>query len=256
MKAAGYVTGVYSSASSGIKMIDDARVNRPDAFVLPDRIWMARWDGVANTSTSYVREDGWRPRARVKQYRGGHDETWGGVRINIDTNYLDLGAGSIAAPETHCDGVVVSFPDYVPLAPATNSYTPARAAGEGAAVPAHREGPATRARSPASTTPRRSQAVNAWQTKRGYTADARWFKRDWMSLLAYGPPSGAEGRLRRRLRAPRPARPQRRRPQRPGQGRRRLRHRHRRRRPRPTRPRSSCRVTGVVDEHRTLAGLR
>ena len=34
---------------SGIKMLDDARVNRPTAFVLPDQIWMARWDGGANT---------------------------------------------------------------------------------------------------------------------------------------------------------------------------------------------------------------
>ena len=30
--------------------------------------------------------------ARIKQYQGGHDETWGGVTINIDRNFLDLGA--------------------------------------------------------------------------------------------------------------------------------------------------------------------
>jgi hypothetical protein len=57
----GYRSGVYSSAASGIKILDDARVNRPNAFNLPDKIWIARWDGVANTSTSYIREDGWRP---------------------------------------------------------------------------------------------------------------------------------------------------------------------------------------------------
>ena len=45
---------------------------------------------MANTSTSYIRSDGWQPHGRVKQYQGGHDETWGGVRINIDRNYLDL----------------------------------------------------------------------------------------------------------------------------------------------------------------------
>src|SRR5205085_10282231 len=48
----GWVSGVYSSAGSGIKILDDARVNRPDAFALPDRIWIARWDMEANTSTS------------------------------------------------------------------------------------------------------------------------------------------------------------------------------------------------------------
>ena len=64
---------------------------RPGVFTLPDQIWIARWDGKANTSTSYIREDGWRPGGRVKQFQGGHNETWGGVTINIDRNYLDLG---------------------------------------------------------------------------------------------------------------------------------------------------------------------
>ena len=63
LHALGYVSGVYSSAGSGIKMLDDARVDRPDDFDLPDQIWMARWDGVANTSTSYIRDDGWHPHA-------------------------------------------------------------------------------------------------------------------------------------------------------------------------------------------------
>ena len=31
----GYVSGVYSSVGSGIKMLDDARVNRPGAFSCP-----------------------------------------------------------------------------------------------------------------------------------------------------------------------------------------------------------------------------
>ena len=45
LHALDYVSGVYSSAGSGIKMLDDARVDRPNAFTLPDRIWIARWDG-------------------------------------------------------------------------------------------------------------------------------------------------------------------------------------------------------------------
>ena len=65
--------------------MDDARVNRPGAFTEPDQIWIARWDGQANTSTSYIRPDGWLPGGRMKQYLGGHNETWGGVTINIDS---------------------------------------------------------------------------------------------------------------------------------------------------------------------------
>jgi peptidoglycan hydrolase-like protein with peptidoglycan-binding domain len=116
IKQLGYVAGFYSSASSGIKMLDDARRLRPGQFALPDRIWIARWDGVADTSTTYIPEDGWRPGSRMKQYRGGHDETWGGVTINIDSNWLDLGRGSKPRTERrHCNGVRLSFARYPKL---------------------------------------------------------------------------------------------------------------------------------------------
>jgi len=119
----GYVSGVYSSAASGIKALDDARVERPGTFALPDQIWIARWDGLPNTSTTYIRSDGWLPGGRMKQYRGDHDETWGGVRINIDSNWLDLGRGSKPRMEPrHCDGVRLSFARYPKLgADATGS---------------------------------------------------------------------------------------------------------------------------------------
>ncbi len=118
-----YISGVYSSVGSGIAALDDARVNRPGKFTLPDQIWMARWDGVANTSSSYIREDGWRPHARVKQYQGGHDETWGGVRINIDRNFLDVGRGSWAPDVAHCTSTRVDFAKYDAVRPATDKRT-------------------------------------------------------------------------------------------------------------------------------------
>ena len=101
----GYVSGVYSSAASGIRMLDDARVNRPGRYRMPDRVWIADWNGRSDTRSSYVRDDGWRPHARVHQYRGGHDERHGGVTINIDTNWLNVGRGSVVAKEPpHCGG--------------------------------------------------------------------------------------------------------------------------------------------------------
>lgn len=115
IEARGYVSGFYSSASSGIKMLDDARITRPGQFALPKNIWIARWDGIANTSTTYISEEGWRPGGRMKQYQGGHNETWGGVTINIDRNYLDLGAGSQPTEDSHCGGLKVSFWKYQPL---------------------------------------------------------------------------------------------------------------------------------------------
>lgn len=101
----GFVSGVYSSAASGIAMLDDARVERPGRYRMPDQVWIADWNGRANASSSYVRASGWMPHRRVHQYRGGHDETYGGVTINIDSNWVDLGRGSTIGREpSHCGG--------------------------------------------------------------------------------------------------------------------------------------------------------
>ena len=70
LHASGYAAGYYSSAASGIRMLDDARVRPGNPFLLPDQIWIADWDGKANTSSTYIRSDGWQPYSRAKQYRG------------------------------------------------------------------------------------------------------------------------------------------------------------------------------------------
>ena len=185
VQALGYVAGVYSSAGSGLNAIDDARVTRPNAFNLPTRIWMARWDGVANTSTSYLREDGWRPGGRVKQYRGGHDETWGGARINIDTNFLDLGTGSVSRPEARCGGTRVDLASYPSLKPASASYTaPANQVRALQCLLREQglyQGPVNGTYNGAVTA-----AVRAWQTRTGVKATNRWFARDWITLAAAG----------------------------------------------------------------------
>ncbi len=177
-----YVSGVYSSVGSGIKVLDDARVERPKAFDLPDAIWLARWDGEANTSSSYIREDGWRPGGRVKQYMGGHDETWGGVRINIDRNFLDLGKGSWAAPEVHCKGVVVDLADYGPVKPdstATDRVSALQCLLKEQGVYA---GKVNGTYSPATI-----EAVHAWQEQRALVVSDTWTRTAWMTLLSAGP---------------------------------------------------------------------
>lgn len=180
----GYVSGVYSSAASGIKMLDDARVNRPKAFALPDRIWIARWDGRANTSTSYIRSDGWRPGGRMKQYRGGHNETWGGVTINIDSNWLDLGRGSVAARESHCGGIQVnkrtyprlsryndvSYPNHVK---ALKCLLKEKGFFDGRTINGT-YGPAL------------DRAVRSWQTRYDYQRTSDWRPRNWQRLTAQG----------------------------------------------------------------------
>lgn len=89
LKEANYRSGVYSSAASGIKALDDARVTPGNPIPMPDYIWVAEWNNERTVASDYVRDDGWRGR-RIHQYRGGHEETYGGVTINIDSNILDL----------------------------------------------------------------------------------------------------------------------------------------------------------------------
>jgi hypothetical protein len=88
LHALGYQSGVYSSAASGIS---DLASRGGPGYPLPDHLWIANWNGRQNTDDPYVPDDMWSDSQRIHQYRGGHDETWGGVTINIDNNYLDGG---------------------------------------------------------------------------------------------------------------------------------------------------------------------
>ena len=178
----GYKSGVYSSAGSGIKMLDDARVDRPDAFTLPDFIWIARWDGIANTSTSYIRKDGWLPGGRMKQYQGGHNETWGGVTINIDRNFLDLGRGSrTLAPVRLCGDVDVDLPGYPVLsarsAPADAVKALQCLLKRQDLYPHPIDGVYDK---------RTVAAANAWQKVRASSTSATWRRSDWVQLLSDG----------------------------------------------------------------------
>jgi Domain of unknown function (DUF1906) len=86
LHAKGYLSGVYSSAGAGIT---DLVGSYGTGYLEPDDIWIADWNGQQTTSDSYVPSTEWRNHQRLHQYRGGHNETYGGVTINIDNNYLD-----------------------------------------------------------------------------------------------------------------------------------------------------------------------
>jgi peptidoglycan hydrolase-like protein with peptidoglycan-binding domain len=175
-----YVSGVYSSAGSGIWALDQARMKTPTKYQLPDRIWIARWDGQANTSTSYISSKGWATGDRMKQYVGGHDETWGDVTINIDRDFLDLGKHTLPAVE-HCGGVVVDLPDY-PRVKAGSSPTSVKALqcllSEQKAYAGKINGRYTAAT---------LAAINGWQKSHHLGVHAWWNRRNWMTLFGVGP---------------------------------------------------------------------
>ncbi|MEM7348645.1 MAG: glycoside hydrolase domain-containing protein, partial [Chloroflexota bacterium] len=63
---------------------------------VPDAIWPAHWL-VPYTYTASatvwdvfgLSNDLWANHQRIRQYNGGHNETWGGVELNIDSNVID-----------------------------------------------------------------------------------------------------------------------------------------------------------------------
>ena len=91
LHAHGYLSGVYSSENSGI--VDLVNANGT-SFVEPDEIWIANWNGEANTNSTVVPSTEWANHQRLHQYQGGHNATYGGVTINIDSDYIDAATAS------------------------------------------------------------------------------------------------------------------------------------------------------------------
>jgi hypothetical protein len=86
LHALGYVSGVYSSSASGIA---DLGEQVGSGYALPDHLWIANWNGSTSTSDPVVPSNAWAQHQRIHQYRGGHNETYGGVTINIDNDSVD-----------------------------------------------------------------------------------------------------------------------------------------------------------------------
>jgi hypothetical protein len=96
LHAVGYVAGVYGSAASTIR---DIATLGPAA--IPDAAWIANWNGVQSVfGDPHVSDSLWANHQRIHQYKGGHNETWGGVTLNVDNDYLDGPVvGPTAAPQ-------------------------------------------------------------------------------------------------------------------------------------------------------------
>ena len=93
LHAKGFAAGVYGSAASTIR---DVGALGPS---LPDDVWIADWNG--NTSVfgdPYVSDSLWTDHQRIHQFKGGHKETWGGVTLDIDGDYVDAAVVGSSAP--------------------------------------------------------------------------------------------------------------------------------------------------------------
>lgn len=177
---AGYRSGLYSSASSGITAVENARILSPGSYALPDALWFAHWNGRATIRTSYLADDAWWPHRRVHQYRGDHRERHGGVRLHIDSNYLSLGRGTGGGRAPRSCGVDVDLTRYPALTRGDQSRAVSaaqcllRQRGVLDVKPTGFYGPLT------------TRAVTRFQKQRGITRTGTVGPRTWTALLSAG----------------------------------------------------------------------
>src|SRR5664280_187945 len=103
-----YKSGAYGSSSS--LMVDMSASAGAPGFVAPDYVWFAHWNQLQTTSDS--RSDPgfpdayWSLRQRVHQYSGNLNQSWGGVAVNIDANWVDGAVAGAAVPVDYGTNVV------------------------------------------------------------------------------------------------------------------------------------------------------
>ncbi len=93
LKATGNAAGAYG-ASCGSAVSDWA--GAPDPQQIPDILWLAwgqfpymyRYNATV-WGAPCLSDSLWVNHQRLRQYAGGHNETWGGVTLNIDSDVLD-----------------------------------------------------------------------------------------------------------------------------------------------------------------------
>jgi Rv2525c-like, glycoside hydrolase-like domain len=91
MHVKGNLAGVYGSPSN-------ANSDWLGLAHVPDDVWIADWNGQDTVwNLSPLSNSVWANHQRIHQYVGGHNETYGGVTFNMDTNDLD-GAVTPSSP--------------------------------------------------------------------------------------------------------------------------------------------------------------
>lgn len=94
---AGYRSGVYGSLRSGVRALADTYTS--DAYARPDAVWGAWWNNTTDLAGwPGVPDTFWASHQRVKQYRGDGTETFGGVSLNTDRNWVDAPVATVAYP--------------------------------------------------------------------------------------------------------------------------------------------------------------
>jgi hypothetical protein len=114
LRANGNMAGVYG-ATCGERL--SALANIPN---IPDQIWIAHWVSSGYDPNASVMDGGlcglddslWSNHQRLRQYAGGHDETWGNVTFNIDSDVIDATVAQVPVNCAPVFGQVGLFVDW------------------------------------------------------------------------------------------------------------------------------------------------
>jgi hypothetical protein len=121
LHAAGYLSGVYSSAGSGIT--DLAAEYGNQSYPRPDDVWIADWTGDPVLTDPYLSNADWPGHHRLHQYYGGHDETWGGATVNVDNDVINGAVAGLPGAGPAGTPFLASQPSAVTAAPGKTATT-------------------------------------------------------------------------------------------------------------------------------------
>lgn len=121
LHAKGYRSGFYSSASTGI-----ADLVKWYGSQSPDDVWFANWNNQAvTTDPVFPTSNYWPNHQRMHQFLGGHNETYSGYTINIDSNRVD---SDVVGDPPRTTTIVQPPVQTTPLPPATDVFHSLRTA--------------------------------------------------------------------------------------------------------------------------------
>lgn len=102
----GYASGVYSSSNSGI--VDLAKHYAGRRYAMPNIIFDALWNGARSTKDHHLGPRQWTRHRRIHQFKGNVTQSYGGDRLNVDKDFLNVRV--IARPATSQRSPAVAVP--------------------------------------------------------------------------------------------------------------------------------------------------
>ena len=178
-RQAGYTAGMYSSASAAIRSAS-LRLDADPSWEGPDQLWFAWGNGRNDVEMGeYGDETHW-PDGLMHQYELDVYASYGGLGMDIDKNWLDVGKGTRPGRKGRSCRTELAHAAYVRLREGVQHE-------QVEAVQCHlRHAGYYEGRIRPQFLPRLTDALRRYQVDAGLRADGSTNRRTWISLLARG----------------------------------------------------------------------